>query len=204
MSLLSSRKLLALGSALCVLGLTQAGVAMADYSAGYYAHGILYCGLPSAGAYPIGATAPTMVPDVPNQQIAFRDELWNNDGGTWHMVRQSPWEYKRAPSDIFSATTATAFATYSWWTENGSPTSGYHSWQVYPGTVQWAIRQTLYWYAQSYTVYGSQDFNADIFTRATRTGTLVAQAHSRVLWTYQSAFGGDGSDTCSLHNGVFR
>jgi len=196
-----ARAVLAVAAAACALGLAQTGVAMADYDAGHYAHGNLICGVGSGGAYSIYATAPVMIPDVPNQWVAFHDELWNNSGGTWHVIQQLPWEYKHAPSDVFSDALTDEFATYSWQTSSGAWTSGAHAWTVTPGGVKWAIRQTLYWYAQSYTYYGSLDFSTDIFTQATASSTLVAPAHSHILWADQSSLGSDDTTTCSLHGG---
>jgi hypothetical protein len=129
------RRLPAVAAAVCALGLVQAGSALADYDAGHFAHGNLICGVShSNGAYSIYATAPVVIPDVPNHWVAFHDELWNDSGGTWHVVSALPWEYKQAPSDIFSAGLTDQFATYSWQTQSGAWTSGTHSWTVTPGT----------------------------------------------------------------------
>jgi hypothetical protein len=194
----------AVGVTICAFGLAQAGIAEAEYDAGHYAHGIMLCGVPSpSGWYAMGTTAPTMIPDVPNQLIAFRDELWNNSGGSWHAVLTSPWEYKRAPSDIFTAATQKAFVTYGWYVNNRL-TNGYWLYSVKPGRASWAIRQVLYWYPQSYTESVASDLSLDIFTRATATRTVLAQRHSKVLWAYQSGLGNDGTDACSLSsNGQF-
>ncbi len=70
-----------------------------------------------------------------------------------------------------------------------------------PGSVNWAIRQTLYWYPQTYTVYGSQ--TGDIFTQGTTTTTATAPAHTTNTWANQSAIGGDATSYCNLRNGRF-
>jgi hypothetical protein len=110
----------------------------------------MVCGSRNAdGSYPMATTGPVMVPDVASQRLAFRDELWNNAGGRWHMVLQSPWLYKRAPDNIFDAATRNAFVTYGWYTSANVLTTGPAAHTVRPGSANWAIRQTLYWYPQS-------------------------------------------------------
>ena len=104
------------------------------------------------------------------------------------------------PSDIFSAGLTDQFATYSWQTQSGAWTNGTHSWNVTPGNVKWAIRQSLYWYSQTYTYYGPLAFTTDIFTQATSSSTLVAPAHSHILWAAQNSLDDTGTTTCGLHS----
>ena len=132
---------------------------------------------------------------------AFRDELWSTSGGRWHMVRQAPWLFKRGPSDVFSAALLDSWRTYSWLTSANTRVTGTQRWNVRPGSANWAIRQTLHWYAQSYTIYGSQ--TGDIFTQATTTTTAVTPAHSLNTWSNQSPIGGDDASYCNLRNGRF-
>jgi hypothetical protein len=198
----SPQRFLAVAAALGALAFAHAGVARADYDAGHWASGIMVCGSRNAdGSYPMATTGPVMVPDVASQWLAFRDELWNDAGGRWHMVLQSPWLYKHAPSDIFSAGLQDAFTTYSWQTSAGVRTSGVRRYNVRPGSANWAIRQTLYWYPQQYTIYGSQ--TGDIFTQGSTTTTATAPAHTRYTWANQSAMGGGDSSYCNLRNGRF-
>src|SRR3954447_8237216 len=99
--------------AVTLVTLSGAGVASADYSAGHWAPGIMRCTHVSNG-YKIGTTQPVMVPDVPNQLEWFKDELWNNAGGKWHVVVTSPWAARRAPPNIFVDATAQSFV-YNYW-----------------------------------------------------------------------------------------
>jgi hypothetical protein len=178
------KRFLAIAGALSALALAHAGVARADYDAGHWASGIMVCGSRNLdGTYPMATTAPVMVPDVASQLLAFRDELWNNSGGRWHVVLQSPWLYKRAPSDIFSAALQDEFTTYSWSDANGARTYGIRRYNVRPGTANWAIRQTLYWYG--------------------RTVAPTAAAHTTYTWANQAAIGGDVTSYCNLRNGRF-
>jgi hypothetical protein len=102
---------------------------------------------------------------------------------------------------IFDAATRNAFVTYGWYTSANVLTSGARRYTVRPGSANWAIRQTLYWYPQSYTVYGSS--SGDIFIQGTTVTTKLAPAHSRTTWANQSSLGGADNGYCNLRNGRF-
>jgi hypothetical protein len=195
---------LIIAAAALAIAVCQAGVASADYDPGHWASGIMYCGLRAAnGTYPIGTTAPVMVPDVAGQRMAFRDELWTNAGGRWHVVIQSPLLSKTAPSDIFSAGLQTQFESQAWTAANGAQTTGYRLYSVRPGNASWAILQRMYWFPATTTVDYTNDQSLDIFSRATTTGTVVVQAHSRSTWANESSLGGSATSHCELTGGRF-